>query len=63
MKEMRRHIPSRGRGLSPDGGFHFTKWTGFPGCLELLLCPAGGKGPGNLMVGQGFKEAKSANQP
>lgn len=46
-------------GGSPGGGFPFSKLTGFLGSLEGLLCPAGGKDPGKVMVGQGFEVAES----
>lgn len=32
------------------------------GSLELLLCPAGDKGPGSLVVGQGCEAVRGAQQ-
>lgn len=43
-------------------GFPLLKLTRFPDSLEFVLCPAGGKGSGNLTVGQGCEAAESANQ-
>lgn len=49
-------------GRAQREGFPLLKLTRFLDSLEFVLCPAGGKGSGNLTVGQGFEAAESATQ-